>query len=66
MKNVMSDGWHYTREGFRYYVEAGRIVRGVTSKEMTCYPYRWDAKYNCYTSVSPIATYSNLRRLTWM
>ena len=63
---TLSDGWHSMRNGISYYVSGGRIVRGLSSDgQRTLYPYRWDRTLRCYTSVSPRASYSALRGISW-
>lgn len=68
MKNtsIMKDGWHETKGGISYYVENGLIIRGLSSDEQrTLYPYHWSKALRCYTSVTPRASYSALRRIYW-
>lgn len=70
---IAREGWHTTRDGFRYYVENGRIVRGIgvsyDGSEHTLYPYREirgkGGRIIGYDSVEPLARYYNITRYTW-
>ena len=45
------DGWH-TTGNMAFYVENGRILRGVNNDMKTVYPYKYNKRHNCYDNVS--------------
>lgn len=63
-KGYYADGWHDVNDNFRFFVEGGCIVRGVQSGN-TVYPYRYDRKLDCLSSISPRAYYGVLNTISW-
>lgn len=69
---ITREGWHVTRDGFRYYVKDGRIIYGVVElddgSELRVYQYevrRKIGKVFDYKRVTPLARYYNLTRYVW-
>lgn len=69
---ITREGWHVTRDGFRYYVKDGRIIYGVVElddgSELRVYQYevrRKSGKVFDYKRVTPLARYYNLTRYVW-
>ena len=69
---ITRDGWHVTHDGFRYYVEGGRIMYGIIDlddgSELRLYQYKVGRKSRHVTfhvRVTPLARYYNLKRYSW-
>lgn len=70
---ITRDGWHVTHDGFRYYVECGRIIYGIAvhddGSELLMYQYKVrrtkSGKVFDYKRVMPLARYYNLTRYVW-
>lgn len=70
---ITREGWHTTQDGFRYYVENGRIVKGIGTfydgSERTLYPFKEvrgkSGNIIGYDRVEPLARYYNLTRYVW-
>ena len=45
----MRDGWHVIH-GYDVFVRDGKILRGISSKNDTIYPYRWDKELRCWNA----------------
>ena len=71
--NITREGWHVTHQGFRYYVEDGRIIYGIANfddgTELRMYQYK--VRYSKsgevfdYKRITPLATYGNIKRYVW-
>lgn len=70
---INREGWHVTHDGFRYYVEGGRIIYGIVElddgSEIRMYQYKILRKqsgevFDC-KRVTPLARYYNLTRYGW-
>lgn len=72
-KSIIRDGWHVTHDGFRYYVEGGRIIYGIINlddgSEHRVYQYKAcrtkSGKVFGFERVTPLARYYNLIRYGW-
>ena len=73
-KSIISrEGWHVTQNGFRYYVEDGKIIYGIAElndgSELRMYQYKVQrtksGKVFDYKRVTPLARYYNLTRYVW-
>lgn len=70
---ITREGWHVTRDGFRYYVEGGRIIYGIVDfddgSEIRVYQYKVrrtkSGKVIDYKRITPLARYNNLNRYVW-
>lgn len=69
---ITREGWHVTHDGFRYYVEGGRIIYGIINlddgSELRMYQYKVCRKsmhVTFYVRVTPLARYYNLTRYVW-
>lgn len=69
---ITREGWHVTHDGFRYYVEGGRIIYGIINlddgSELRMYQYKVGRKSRhdtFYVRVKPLARYYNLTRYVW-
>lgn len=69
---ITREGWHVTHDGFRYYVEGGRIIYGLVNlddgSELMLYQYKVGRKsrhVTFYVRVKPLARYYNLTRYVW-
>lgn len=69
---INREGWHITHDGFRYYVEDGRIIYGLVNlddgSELRLYQYKVGRKskhVTFYVRVKPLARYNNLTRYVW-
>lgn len=70
---IARDGWHVTHDGFRYYVEGGRIIYGIADiddgSELRMYQYKVRRMHSGniidYKRVMPLARYYNLTRYVW-
>ena len=70
---ITRDGWHVTHDGFRYYVEGGRIIYGIADlddgSELRMYQYKVrrtkSGEVFDYKRVTPLARYCNLTRYVW-
>ena len=69
---ITREGWHVTRDGFRYYVEGGKIIYGLArrynGKDIKLFPYKVKRKsryVTIYERVEPLARYCNLTRYVW-
>ena len=69
---ITREGWHTTNHGFRYYVEGGRILYGMSSfyngNDVTLYPHKVCYKGGRiigYERVEPLARYYNITRHVW-
>ena len=70
---ITREGWHVTHDGFRYYVEGGRIIYGIADlddgSELRMYQYK-ACRANSgdlfhFKRVTPLARYYNLTRYFW-
>lgn len=70
---INREGWHVTHDGFRYYVEGGRIIYGIVElddgSELRMYQYKIlrtksGEVFDC-KRVMPLARYYNLTRYGW-
>ena len=70
---ITREGWHVTRDGFRYYVEGDRIIYGIVDlgdgSELRIYQYKVrrtkSGKVFDYKRIMPLARYYNLTRYVW-
>ena len=70
---ITREGWHVTHDGFRYYVEGGRIIYGIVDlddgSELRLYQYKIrrtkSGEVFDYKRVMPLARYCNLKRYVW-
>ena len=70
---ITRDGWHVTRDGFRYYIEGRRIIYGIVNlddgSELRMYQYKVcrtkSGEVSGYKRVTPLARYYNLKRYVW-
>lgn len=70
---ITREGWHTTQDGFRYYVECGRIIYGIVDlddgSELRMYQYKVrrtkSGKVIDYKRIVPLARYYNLKRYVW-
>ena len=70
---ITREGWHVTRDGFRYYVKGGRIIYGIVDTDdgagvrMFQYKVRRtkSGKVFDYKRITPIARYYNVTRYVW-
>ena len=70
---ITREGWHVTHDGFRYYVDGGRIIYGIADlddgTELLMYQYKVrrtnSGEVFDYESVTPLARYYNLNRYVW-
>jgi hypothetical protein len=69
---ITREGWHITRDGFRYYVEGGRIIYGIATlydgTEVKVFPFKVQKDRGLiigYDRVEPLARYYNLTRYDW-
>ena len=70
---ITREGWHVTRDGFRYYVEDGRIIYGIVDlgdgSELRTYQYKVrrtkSGEVIDYERITPLARYYNLDRYVW-
>ena len=70
---ITREGWHATRDGFRYYVEDDRIIYGIADlddgSELRMYQYKVrrtkSGEVFEYERVTPLARYCNLTRYVW-
>ena len=68
--NIYKDGWHTATETFSFYVENGRLIKGLRYGDpfgpKLIYPYKWSKRLNCYDNVSGIsARYGCWKNVTW-
>ena len=69
-RNIYKDGWHTATETFSFYVENGRLIKGLRYGDpfgpKLIYPYKWSKRLNCYDNVSGItARYGCWKNVTW-
>lgn len=54
--NIYKDGWHTATGTFSFYVENGKLIKGLRYGDpfgpKLIYPYKWSKKLNCYNNVS--------------
>lgn len=70
---INREGWHTTRDGFRYYIKGGRIIYGIADlddgSELLMYQYKVcrtnSGEVFDYKRVTPLARYYNLKRFGW-
>ena len=70
---ITREGWHVTNDGFRYYVEGGRIIYGIVAlddgSELRMYQYKVcrtnSGEVSVLKRVTPLARYYNLKRYGW-
>lgn len=70
---ITREGWHVTHDGFRYYIEGGKIIYGIVNlddgSELRMYQYKVRRTKNGdlfdYKRVTPLARYYNLNRYVW-
>ena len=70
---ITREGWHVTHDGFRYYVDGGRIIYGIADlddgTELLMYQYKVrrtnSGEVFDYERVTPLARYYNLNRYVW-
>lgn len=70
---ITREGWHVTHDGFRYYVECGRIIYGIVNlddgSELRMFQYKVrrtkSGRVFDYKRVRPLARYYNLTRYVW-
>ena len=68
--NIYKDGWHTATESFSFYVENGKLIKGLRYGDpfgpKIIYPYKWSKRLNCYDNVSGItARYGCWKNVTW-
>lgn len=69
-RNIYKDGWHTASETLSFYVENGRLIKGLNYDDSfgpkLVYPYKWIERLNCYDNVSGTsAHYGCLKNITW-
>lgn len=65
-RNIYKDGWHTASETLSFYVENGRLIKGLTYGSKLVYPYKWRTRLNCYDNVSGItARYGCWKDVNW-
>ena len=69
-RNIYKDGWHTATETFSFYVEHGKLIKGLRYGDpfdpKLLYPYKWSKRLNCYDNVSGItARYGCWKNVTW-
>ena len=70
---ITRDGWHVTHDGFRYYIECGRIIYGIADlddgSELLMYQFKVRrtkrGEVIDYERITPLARYYNLTRYVW-
>ena len=70
---ITREGWHVTRDGFRYYVEDDRIIYGTVNlddgTDIRMYQYKVrrtkSGKVIDCKRITPLARYYNLTRYVW-
>lgn len=64
-RRFYTDGWH-DRGSFSFYVEDGRLIRGMSYYGSPMYPYRYSPKYDRLDNVSGVpAYYGVLKTVCW-
>lgn len=64
-RTVYVDGWHQSGK-LEFYVENGRLIRGVWADSERVSPYQYDKRLGCLVNASGIrATYGVLNRVEW-
>ena len=68
--NIYKDGWHTATETFSFYVEHGKLIKGLRYGDplgpKLVHPYKWSKRLNCYDNVSGItARYGCWKNVTW-
>lgn len=68
--NIYKDGWHTATETFSFYVENGKLIKGLRYGDpfdpKLVYPYKWSKRLNCYDNMSGItARYGCWKNVTW-
>ena len=57
-RNIYKDGWHTVTGTFSFYVENGKLIKGLRYGDpfgpKLIYPYKWSKRLNCYDNVSGI------------
>lgn len=70
---ITREGWHSTHDGFRYYIEGGRIMYGIVTlddgSELRVCQYKVrrtkSGKVFDYKRITPLARYNNINRYVW-
>lgn len=47
-RNIYKDGWHTANETLTFYVENGKLKKGLRYGD----PYKWSKRLNCYDNVA--------------
>ena len=70
IQDIYKDGWHTATGTFSFYVENGKLIKGLRYGDpfgpKLIYPYKWSKRLNCYDNVSGItARYGCWKNVTW-
>lgn len=69
-RNNYKDGWHTVTETLSFYVENGKMIKGLSYdnpfEPKLVYPYKWIERLNCYDNVTGMtARYGCLKNIIW-
>lgn len=69
-RNIYKDGWHTASETLSFYVENGKMIKGLSYGDpfgpKLVYPYKWSKRLNCYDKMVGItARYGCWKNVTW-
>nr|UVY52691.1 MAG: hypothetical protein [Bacteriophage sp.] len=69
-RNTYKDGWHKATETLSFYVENGKLIKGLRCGDpfgpKLVYPYKGSKRLNCYDNMAGItARYGCWKNVTW-